>query len=85
MASVDHAKCRRCGSQYLRSLPSRKDQDPDRGICASPLCWAIEMWTPEQWEGAARMAENRKACAIPLTSVDIEALHRARTGKAMTR
>lgn len=37
-----------------------------------------ERWTPEDWEGAARMAQVRKECGIPLTAVDIEALRKAR-------
>lgn len=81
MPSLDHARCKRCGSQYMRTLPGTKNQDPDRGICATPLCWALSRWTSEEWEGAARMAEVRKACSIALTSVDIEALHRARVAR----
>lgn len=38
----------------------------------------VERWSPEDWEGAARMATVRKECGIPLSDVDVEALRKAR-------
>lgn len=69
-------RCEWCGGQFLRELPARKEQDPDRGVCPQLLCRAKAAWTIEEWEGAARMAEARRAASIELSALDVEALRR---------
>jgi hypothetical protein len=65
---------------YLRTIPTlKRDERPDdRGVCTTLLCRAIESWSVDQWDGAARMAEARKDADVALTAIDIEALTRQR-------
>jgi hypothetical protein len=55
--------------------------DLDRVTCTAMRCRAHIEWTPERWDGAARMAAARRHAGITLTGLDLEALDRtARTG-----
>lgn len=45
--------------------------------CGKSLCFALEHWDADRWEGAARMARIRHSIDLPLNDMDQEALRRA--------
>jgi hypothetical protein len=72
----DHARCPRCHSVYLISLPSAKKAEPRVGECPNPLCYALIHYSPDDWEGKARMAYTRASVSIELDDFDKEAIRR---------
>lgn len=74
--AADHARCSRCKSLYLISLPTAKGKEPRVGECPDPLCHAVAHYTDEEWAGKASMARARVAAGIEITEFDREALRR---------
>lgn len=52
------ALCRRCSRRFRHRAAQGT---PTPVICGRMLCHAMEHWTPDDWEGRARMARARQA------------------------
>lgn len=71
--------CRVCAVEFRYSSKTRPV------TCGDLFCYATAKWTPEEWEGAANMADVRRTCGLPLSDLDVEALRRFPTPKGSFR
>lgn len=67
--------CRHSFEYALRGNP--KNPDPPPSSCGMLPCRCIADWSPEEWEGQARMAHARQLSGIELNDLDLEALRRS--------
>lgn len=73
------ATCRHCGQRFVyRHIKGR----PKPPSCGQIRCRALAEWGPDEWAGAARMAEARQRAGVDLSELDHDALHRALRGAA---
>lgn len=73
--------CAACGHTFVFETVKGK-QPPD--LCGFLACTATR-WTPEQWEGRARMAAARRDTGAPLDPLDHQALAKHPTPTVLAR